>query len=176
MRVEKTKLQDCLIIKPRIYLDNRGFFYESFNKNVHAKNNLITNYKQDNFSRSKKNVLRGLHFQKKKPQAKLFYVSYGKVVDVVVDLRKKSTTYLKHQKIFLSSKNKKQIYIPPGFAHGFLVLSEYAMCHYKCTKYFDPKDDQSIIWNDSIINIKWGVEKPILSKKDSNGIKFKDVF
>ena len=76
----------------------------------------------------------------------------------------------------MSSKNKKQIYIPPGFAHGFLVLSEYAMCHYKCTKYFDPKDDQSIIWNDSIINIKWGVEKPILSKKDSNGIKFKDVF
>jgi len=170
MRVIKTKLEDCLIIKPRVFPDKRGFFYESFNTKNFKKNKINTNFKQDNFSKSKKNVLRGLHFQKKKPQAKFFYVSLGKVLDVVVDLRKKSKTFLKHQKFIVSSQNKHQIYIPPGFAHGFLVLSEVAYCHYKCTNYYDPEDDASIVWNDESLNINWKIKSPILSTKDKEGM------
>tara|TARA_E500000178_G_scaffold351658_1_gene413260 strand:+ start:521 stop:1051 length:531 start_codon:yes stop_codon:yes gene_type:complete len=176
MKIFKTKLKDCLIIKPTVFPDHRGFFFESFNKNNFKKNNLITTFKQDNFSLSKKNVLRGLHFQKKKPQAKLFYVSYGKVMDVVVDLRKNSKTYLKHQKFIVSSFNHHQIYIPPGFAHGFLVISKIAYCHYKCTNYYDPKDDGSIAWYDKKLNINWNIRKPILSDKDKKGLKLDDIF
>jgi dTDP-4-dehydrorhamnose 3,5-epimerase len=170
MKITKTKLEDCLIIKPKIFLDKRGFFYESFNIKSFKKNNIPTIYKQDNFSKSKKNVLRGLHFQKKKPQAKFFYVSFGKVLDVVVDLRKKSKTFLRYQKFIISSQNKHQIYIPPGFAHGFLVLSEIALCHYKCTNYYDPEDDGSIVWNDKSLNINWNIKNPILSDKDKDGM------
>lgn len=175
MKIFKTKLNDCLIINPSIFPDHRGFFFESFNKNNFEKYNLITRFKQDNFSKSKKNVLRGLHFQKRKPQAKLFYVSLGRVMDVVVDLRKNSKTYLKHQKFILSSKNYKQIYIPPGFAHGFLVLSKVALCHYKCTNYYDPSDDGSILWNDKKLNISWNIKKPILSEKDKKGLELDDA-
>lgn len=173
MKIIKTKLNDCLIIKPKIFPDKRGFFYESFNIKNFKKNNLDTSFKQDNFSKSKKNVLRGLHFQKKKPQAKFFYVSMGKVLDVVVDLRKKSKTFLKHQKFIISSQNRRQIYIPPGFAHGFLVLSDFALCHYKCTNYYDPNDDGSIVWNDKHLNINWNIKYPILSKKDREGMSLK---
>lgn len=170
MKINKTKLNGCYIIKPKIFPDKRGFFFESYNIKNFKKKNITTNFKQDNFSKSKKNVLRGLHFQKKKPQAKLFYVSYGKVLDVVVDLRKKSNTFLKHQKFIISDQNKNQIYIPPGFAHGFLVLSEIAVCHYKCTNYYEPEDDGSIVWNDKSLNINWKIKNPILSEKDKQGM------
>ena len=136
MKLFKTELKDCYVVQPRVFNDKRGFFFESYNKLNFKKNKLINNFVQDNFSQSKKNVLRGLHFQKKKPQAKFFYVTIGKVLDVVLDLRKSSKTYLKHQKFILSDKNKKQIYIPPGFAHGFLVLSDTALCNYKCDNYY----------------------------------------
>lgn len=170
MKINKTKLNGCYIIKPKIFPDKRGFFFESYNIKNFKKKNITTNFKQDNFSKSKKNVLRGLHFQKKKPQAKLFYVSYGKVLDVVVDLRKKSNTFLKHEKFIISDQNKNQIYIPPGFAHGFLVLSEIAVCHYKCTNYYEPEDDGSIVWNDKSLNINWKIKNPILSEKDKQGM------
>ena len=175
MRVIKTKLDGCLIIKPKVFPDKRGFFYESFNIKNFKKNKINTNFKQDNFSKSKKNVLRGLHFQRKKPQAKFFYVSSGKVMDVVVDLRKNSKTFLKYQKFIISSDNRHQIYIPPGFAHGFLVLSKIAICHYKCTNYYDPDDDGSIVWNDENLNINWNIKKPILSDKDKEGMNLKNL-
>lgn len=174
MKLFKTELKDCYLVEPRVFNDNRGFFFESYNKLNFKKNKLINNFVQDNFSQSKKNVLRGLHFQKKKPQAKFFYVTFGKVLDVVLDLRKSSKTYLKHQKFILSDKNKKQIYIPPGFAHGFLVLSDRAFCNYKCDNYYDPSDDGSIIWNDKDLNIKWGIKNPILSDKDKKGLRIQD--
>jgi dTDP-4-dehydrorhamnose 3,5-epimerase len=146
---------------------------ESYNAQRYKNLGLNIDYKQDNFSKSKKNVLRGIHFQKKKPQAKLFYTSYGEVRDVVVDLRKSSKTYLKHEIFTLSDTNKLQVYIPPGFGHGFLTISEVALCHYKCTNYYNPSDDATIIWNDELIKINWGIKKPILSKKDANGLEYK---
>ena len=173
MKIKKTKLEGCFLIKPDVYLDTRGFFLESYNVKRYKDFDLSQNYKQDNFSKSNKNVLRGIHFQKKKPQAKLFFASYGKVRDVVVDWRKSSKTYLKHETFILSDKNKLQVYIPPGFGHGFLTLSEFALCHYKCTNYYNPKDDATIIWNDKSINVAWGIKKPILSKKDANGLEYK---
>jgi dTDP-4-dehydrorhamnose 3,5-epimerase len=175
MKIFKTKFQECYIIVPNVFPDKRGVFFEAFNKSKFKDKKLINSFNQDNFSKSKKNVLRGMHFQKKNPQAKFFYVTYGKVMDVVIDLRKNSKTFLKHQKFILSEKNHKQIYIPPGFAHGFLVLSDFAHCHYKCDNYYDPNDDGSILWNDKDINIKWNIKNPIISEKDRKGLNIKDL-
>ena len=175
MKIIKTKIDDCYLIEPKVFPDSRGFFFESYNELKFSEKKLKTNFKQDNFSKSKKNVLRGLHFQKKKPQAKLFYVSDGKILDVIVDLRKKSKTYLQHEQFILSAVNKRQIYIPPGFAHGFLVLSKTATCHYKCSNYYDPQDDGSIIWNDKTLAINWKIKKPILSEKDAQGLQLKNI-
>ena len=125
---------------------------------------------QDNFSKSSKGVLRGLHFQKTNPQGKLIRVSKGEVFDVALDLRKESKTFGKWISVILSCSNHKQIWIPPGFAHGFQVISEYAHFEYKCTEFYDPKDEGCIFWNDKTLNIPWPIPNPVVSEKDSAGI------
>ncbi len=176
MEIKKTRLKDCLIIEPEIFEDQRGFFYETYHLDKY-KNIANIDYKfvQDNLSSSKKNVLRGLHFQKKKPQGKIVRVIKGEVFDVAVDLRVDSDTFGKWESHLLSEINKKQYWIPPGFAHGFLVISEEALVEYKCTDFYDPDDEGSIIWNDPSLNIDWPLGNPIVSIKDSEALSFDEI-
>lgn len=174
IKIFKTKLESLLIVQPDVYKDKRGLFFETYRKNNYKYLlNKISNHTfvQDNFSFSKKNSLRGLHYSKL--MAKLFTVLYGKIYDVCVDLNKKSKTYLKWEGRILSSKNYKQIWIPQGFAHGYLVLSEFACVQYKCSKEYNLSLEKDIIWNDKDLNIKWPVKKPILSQKDKNAQSLK---
>jgi dTDP-4-dehydrorhamnose 3,5-epimerase len=166
MKVIKTKLAGTLLIEPDVYGDDRGFFYELYQKKRFVEIGLGSEFVQDNRSSSIKGVLRGLHFQKKKPQGKLVTVTHGEVFDVAVDLRPNSSTFGEFESVILSDKNKLQFYIPEGFAHGFCVMSDRAEFHYKCTEYYDPLDEGGIIWNDGDINVPWPVKSPILSKKD----------
>ena len=170
MKVEKTNLDGVLVIKPETFEDNRGFFLESFNKDKYAKEGIEYNFVQDNHSRSSKGVLRGLHFQKTKPQGKLIRVVRGMVYDVAVDIRIDSPTYGQWESVILSEENKTQFWIPPGFAHGFLVLSDIADFEYKCTDYYEPSDEHSLLWNDPDLNISWPIEEPKLSQKDKNAL------
>ena len=175
MKIYKTKIKDCLVIAPKVFKDPRGFFYESFN--VKKYKNLCGidyNFVQDNHSRSSNNVLRGLHVQENNPQGKLVRVTYGKVYDVAVDLRKNSLTYGMWEAVILDNINQKQFWIPPGFAHGFYVMSDYVDFEYKCTSYYDPASEKTIMWNDLDLKIPWPCKNPILSEKDSHGIKLKD--
>jgi len=173
--LEKTKLDGPVVIRPQTYEDERGFFLESFNKEKYAKTGINFDFVQDNHSHSAQGVLRGLHFQKTKPQGKLVRVVRGKVFDVAVDIRRDSSTYGQWESIILSEENKIQFWIPPGFAHGFLVLSETADFVYKCTNYYDPSDEGSLLWNDPDLNITWPISKPKLSEKDANALKFNDL-
>ncbi len=177
MKVSKTNLIDCLLIEPRVFKDFRGSFFESFSKLRYQQDALINHeFVQDNFSSSRKGVLRGLHFQRKNPQGKLVRVSRGKVYDVAVDIRPRSQTFKKWFGLELSEENKFQLWIPPGFAHGFLVLSEEADFEYKCTSYYDPNDEACIRWDDPEIGIKWPViEDIIVSEKDNNAPYSKDL-
>lgn len=176
MKVVNTKLKDCLIIEPDIYEDDRGFFLETFEIEKYKKDaGIDLPFVQDNYSRSKKGVLRGLHFQKNHPQGKLVRVVRGSVFDVAVDLRINSPTYGEWESIELSENNKKQFWIPPNFAHGFLVTSDIADFEYKCTNSYHPNDEGCIIWNDLYLNITWPTIDPILSTKDMNGKKFKEI-
>lgn len=173
MKIIKTKLNDCYVIEPRVFNDERGFFLESYQAERYSSilGDELT-FVQDNHSRSSKNVLRGLHFQKKNLQGKLVRVVKGEVYDVAVDIRPESTTFGNWQAVILSEENKKQFWVPPGFAHGFLVLSKYADFEYKCTSYYDPGDEGCIAWNDPDLNIDWPVKKPILSEKDTAADSF----
>lgn len=165
----KTELNGLIVIEPTVFEDNRGYFMETFNYNDFAVLGLNINFVQDNQSCSKKGVLRGMHFQKTKPQSKLVRVIKGEVYDVAVDIRKESSTYGKWIGIYLSEYNKKQIYIPKGFAHGFLVTSDEAELIYKCSDFYDPSDESGFLYNDSTIGIEWplvGETKVILSQKD----------
>ena len=176
MKVLQTKLNDCVIIEPQVFEDERGFFLETFNASRYYELAGIEHtFVQDNHSRSTKGILRGLHFQKTKPQGKLVRVVNGKVFDVAVDIRKESSTYGKWQSVILSETNKKQFWVPPGFAHGFLVLSDIADFEYKCTDYYDPSDEGNIIWDDPDFGINWPIDQPLLSNKDSNASKFIDL-
>ena len=170
MKVIITKFKGLKIIKSKIFYDNRGFFREVIKKRILGKNFLF-----DCMSESKKNVLRGLHFQKKNSQAKLVTVTYGKIFDVAVDLRKNSKTFGKYFSIILSDKTGMSIMIPKGFAHGFYCMSSKCIVYYKCTKYRDKNSEMSLAWNDENIKIKWPSMKPILSTKDSMGISIKEV-
>ncbi|MCL4156871.1 UNVERIFIED_CONTAM: hypothetical protein GTU68_044835 [Idotea baltica] len=172
MKIEKTFIKDLLIITPPIFSDDRGYFSESYNKK--SVENLITDeFKQDNESLSHKGVLRGLHFQSPPhAQAKLVRVITGSVLDVVVDLRKDSATYGKHFKQILSSKNKIQLYVPKGFAHGFLVLEDDTIFSYKCSDYYKKESEKAILWNDKTLNIDWKIKTPIISEKDKIAEKF----
>ena len=175
MKVEKCQIPGLLIIEPRIFGDDRGVFYETFNK---SKFEEITGLKdvvffQDNESISKKNVLRGLHFQIPPfAQGKLVRVTNGTALDIAVDIRKGSPTYGQYQSVLLSSENKKMFWIPPGFAHGFVALEENTIFNYKCTNYYSPESERTIQWNDPVLNIKWGVSSPIISEKDQKGLDF----
>lgn len=169
MKVSKTKLEDCVIVEPTCFGDERGFFLETFQAARYADLAGITlPFVQDNHSRSSKGVLRGLHFQRTKPQGKLVRVVRGKVYDVAVDIRKGSATYGQWEAVILSEENKTQFWVPPGFAHGFLVLSEIADFEYKCTDYYDPSDEASLLWDDPDLNIPWPIESPKLSEKDAS--------
>lgn len=175
MNVIKTEINDLLIIEPQIFGDDRGFFLEMYQAQRYKSIGIKEEFVQDNRSRSSKGVLRGLHFQKTKPQGKLVTVTNGAVFDVAVDLRPESLTFGQHVSVLLNSENKRQLYIPPGFAHGFCVLSEHAELQYKCTDYYDPNDESGIIWNDKDLKIKWPITKPLLSSKDSRLPEFRCV-
>lgn len=168
MKIFKTKLDDCVIIEPKVFGDERGFFMETFQSERYRNEaGIDLPFVQDNISRSRYGVLRGLHFQKKNPQGKLVSVLNGEVYDVAVDIRPHSTTYGQWEAVTLSSENKKQFWVPPGFAHGFLVLSDFADVTYKCTSFYDPSDEGHILWSDPQLQIPWSVTDPLLSDKDS---------
>ena len=176
--VTKTHIDGLVVIEPKVFGDNRGYFMETYNKGEFDAAGLDMVFVQDNESRSKKGVLRGLHFQKKNPQGKLVRVLEGEVFDVAVDLRKNSLTFGKWEGVVLSAENKRQFYIPEGFAHGFVVLSETATFVYKCTRLYDPKDEGGLMWNDPAIGIKWPVGngfEPLLSEKDTKNPLLKDL-
>ena len=170
MKIIKTKLKDLFILKGKIFYDQRGFLREAYKKKI-IKKNLVFAI----ISKSKKNVLRGLHMQKKNPQDKYILVLKGKILDVVVDARKNSKTYGKHYKIVLSAKNGKSFFIPKGFLHGFLGLEKENIVLYGCTNYRNKKSEITVNWNDEKLKIKWPLKKPILSKKDKKGIKFSEL-
>lgn len=174
MKVIATPLNDCVIIEPKVFGDHRGFFLETFQQQRYAELAGIKQaFVQDNHSRSQRGVLRGLHFQKTKPQGKLVRVVSGEVFDVAVDIRPESSSFGKWFGVHLSADNHRQFWVPPGFAHGFAVLSEYADFEYKCTDYYDPADEGSIVWNDPFLNIQWpeGIDF-VLSDKDKAAALF----
>lgn len=175
----KTFIEGLLIIEPTVFGDNRGYFMETFHSEEFTAAGMNKPFVQDNQSSSSKGVLRGLHFQKNYPQAKLVRILKGEVFDVAVDLRKDSQTFGQWFGIILSEENKKQFYIPEGFAHGFLVLSDTAEFAYKCTEFYHPDDEGGIRWDDKIINIHWpltGIEKLILSEKDKSWGEMIEIF
>lgn len=166
MNVIKTKIKDLLIIEPKVFGDERGFFYETFQAERYKAAGVNADFVQDNRSRSSRGVLRGLHFQKTKPQGKLVSVTEGEVFDVAVDLRPESNTFGQYESVLLTGENKLQFFVPAGFAHGFCVLSETADFQYKCTDYYDPSDEGGLLWNDDNLAIQWPIEAPLLSDKD----------
>lgn len=177
MKVIKTDVAGAVIIEPKVFGDERGFFLETFQAERYKElAGIELDFVQDNHSRSSKNVLRGLHFQKTRPQGKLVRVVRGEVFDVTVDIRKDSPTYGQWAGVYLTEENKRQFWAPPGLAHGFVVLSDVADFEYKCTDYYDPSDEGCLIWNDMSVAIEWpeGIE-PILSEKDKLGSLFVDI-
>jgi dTDP-4-dehydrorhamnose 3,5-epimerase len=177
MNIETTPIKDLIVINPSVYEDNRGYFFESYNQRFFREQGIYTNFVQDNQSISVKGVLRGLHFQKIAPQAKLVRCIVGEVYDVVVDLRKSSETYKKWFGVKLSEDNMKMMFVPKGFAHGFVTLSDVAVFHYKCDELYMPSADGGIIYNDPEINIDWGVDvsQLIMSDKDRVLPKLADI-
>ena len=170
MKILKTKFKGLFVIKGQKYLDSRGFFREILRENI-----IKQKFPFQITSSSKKNVIRGLHYQKKNSQGKFVSVIKGQILDVAVDLRKKSKTYGKHFKIILSDKNSNSIFIPQGFAHGFAGLGNENIVHYSCTNYRDEQSERGIIWNDKDLKINWGIKKPIVSKKDRKNPVFKSI-
>ena len=177
MNIIPTKISDVLIIEPRVFEDQRGFFYESHNeKAFQEKTGVDVRFVQDNHSRSTQNVLRGLHYQIQQPQGKLVRVVAGAIFDVVVDLRKSSPTFGQWVGSLLSAENKQQLWVPEGFAHGFCVLSEIAEVLYKTTDYYAPQHERCVVWNDPDIAIAWPItDAPIVSAKDQAGLPFKEA-
>ena len=180
MLVKETKLPEVKIIEPKVFGDDRGFFMETWNQRTFEQ--LVTNgpceFVQDNHSKSSANILRGMHFQSENPQGKLVRVIAGEVFDVAVDIRKSSTTFGQWVGVYLSSENKKQLWIPPGFAHGFYVTSSSAEFVYKCTDYYNPTHEHTLAWDDETVGIDWPVSKdnyPMLSQKDSQGLSLSQV-
>jgi len=175
MNLIQCRLPGLLIIEPKVFGDARGFFMETWNQQRYRQAGLDATFVQDNLSFSRRGALRGLHFQNPAPQGKLLSVLEGEVFDVAVDLRRGSPTFGKWEATVLSSQNKRQFFVPAGFAHGFLVLSEEAMFYYKCTEFYSPKDEMTIRWDDPEIGIEWPDKKPILSEKDARGLRLREV-
>ncbi len=166
MKVTSARIPEVKIIEPKVYEDDRGYFLESFREEVLKEHGILDSFVQDNISKSFKGTVRGLHYQLEKPQAKLVQCIKGEILDVAVDVRKSSKTFGNYVAVKLSEKNHRQVYIPEGFAHGFSVLSDNAIVHYKCTAYYDKDSERGIRWDDPLIRINWDVSKPILSDKD----------
>jgi dTDP-4-dehydrorhamnose 3,5-epimerase len=176
MQLISTFISDLFVIQPKIFEDPRGYFFESYNRSVFEQHHIQAEFVQDNQSLSQKNVLRGLHFQNPPfAQGKLVRVIKGGVLDVAVDVRKNSPTYGKYYAIELNEKNKTMLWIPPGFAHGFLTLEDDTIFSYKCTNLYNKASEDSIIWNDPDIGIDWGTTTPLLSEKDKEGKFFKNL-
>lgn len=177
MQIHKTDLPDVLIIEPKVFGDDRGFFYESFNqRRFEELTGLAPQFVQDNHSRSARNVLRGLHYQIQQPQGKLVRAIAGQVFDVAVDMRRGSKTFGKWTGVVLSAENKRQMWIPEGFAHGFLVLSESAEFVYKTTNYYAPQYERTVRWDDPEIGVSWPLQgTPLLSTKDETGMALTDA-
>ena len=175
MKIIKTELDGVLVLEPTTYNDNRGFFIESYNKKILKEIGLDFDFVQDNHSRSTKDVLRGLHFQKNHPQGKLVRCVRGSVFDVAVDVNKESPNFGKYFSIELNDINNRMLWIAPGYAHGFCVLSEVADFNYKCTEYYYPNDQAGILWSDNDIGINWPTSNPIISEKDKNYPSLKDI-
>ncbi|MCP3926858.1 MAG: dTDP-4-dehydrorhamnose 3,5-epimerase [Desulfobacterales bacterium] len=167
MKILNTEINGLMVIEPKIFEDDRGFFFESYQKNRYEDFGITSNFVQDNISYSKKNTLRGLHFQIDNPQAKLVQVISGEIYDVALDLRVNSPHFGEWFGVVLSGSNKKQLFIPEGFAHGFCVTSDTATFSYKCSDIYNPTDEGGIIWSDPEININWPVTNPVLSQKDN---------
>ncbi|MDD3180902.1 MAG: dTDP-4-dehydrorhamnose 3,5-epimerase [Opitutaceae bacterium] len=175
MNVLTCELAGPLIFEPKVFGDNRGFFLESWNRQRYRDAGVTYDLVQDNFSRSCRGTLRGMHWQNPQPQGKLVSVWDGEVWDVVVDIRRASPTYGSWFGLSLSADNKRQFWVPPGFAHGFVVLSDAALFHYKCTDYYSPKDEVGFRWDDPTVGIKWPVAQPILSPRDAAAPLFRDI-
>jgi dTDP-4-dehydrorhamnose 3,5-epimerase len=175
MKVTTCDLQGLLIIEPEVFGDNRGFFMESWSRRRYREAGIDVDLVQDNFSLSCRGTLRGLHFQNPLAQGKLVSVLQGEVFDVGVDIRRASPTFGRWFGMTLSAENKRQFYLPPRFAHGFVVLSEMALFHYKCTDYYSPKDELGFRWDDPDVGVKWPVEHPILSKRDAAAPSLKAI-
>lgn len=175
MNVKETPLAGLLVIEPRVFRDSRGFFWETYHARRYAEAGITGPFVQDNASRSAKGTLRGLHYQLKRPQGKLVWVVRGEVFDVVVDIRKDSPTFGKWHGERLSGDEPKQLYIPPGFAHGFCVVSDTAEFMYKCTNLYAPDDERGILWNDPDVAIAWPITEPVLSAKDQRFSRLRDV-
>ncbi|MEQ1732950.1 MAG: dTDP-4-dehydrorhamnose 3,5-epimerase [Bacteroidia bacterium] len=173
MTIEHTHIKDLIIIHPTVFEDERGYFYESYNAKQYQEHGLPTNFVQDNQSKSNKGVLRGLHFQNPPyAQGKLVRVIKGAVLDVAVDIRKSSATYGQHIAIELNETNKTMLYVPEGFAHGFVTLQNDTIFSYKCTNFYNNKEEVSLLWNDATLSINWNENNPSLSAKDIAGISF----
>lgn len=172
-----TELADCLLLEPRVFGDERGFFLESWNERVFAEIGLDVHFVQDNHSRSRRGILRGLHYQVRQPQGKLVWVVTGEVFDVAVDLRRDSPTFGRWQGFRLSAGNKRRLWVPPGFAHGFLVLSDFADFCYKCTDYYAPAHERTLRWDDPALAINWPLDggRPSVSDKDAAGLSWQQV-
>jgi dTDP-4-dehydrorhamnose 3,5-epimerase len=177
MKIIETALPGVLILEPRVFTDSRGAFYETYNERTMEQAGLPTRWVQDNFSLSKKNVIRGIHYQIQKTQGKLVRVSHGAVWDVAVDLRRSSPTFGKHVGVELSGENSRLFWIPEGFGHGFIALSETAGFAYKVTDYYSPADERTLLWNDPEIAVQWPVSATdaIISDKDQQGHKWSEA-
>jgi dTDP-4-dehydrorhamnose 3,5-epimerase len=171
MNVSTCDIAGLLVVEPKVFGDARGFFLETWNRRRYREAGVDGEFVQDNVSFSRRGILRGLHFQNPNPQGKLLQVLQGEVFDVAVDIRCSSPTFGKWHGLVLSADNKRQFYIPPGFAHGFLVLSETALFHYKCTEFYSPKDELAIRWDDPEIGITWPLREPLVSERDAKGVR-----
>ncbi len=175
MNILRSELPGLLVVEPKVFGDARGFFMESWNSRRYQEAGIPGAFVQDNFSFSRRGTLRGLHYQNPNAQAKLVSVLQGEVYDVAVDLRRSSPKFGKWHGVRLSSENKIQFFVPAGFAHGFVVLSETALFHYKCTEYYSPQHEKTIAWNDPDLGIDWPIKEPILSAKDAKGLRLQDM-
>lgn len=175
MKINKTLIDGLVLLEPKVFGDARGFFFEMWQQDLYKEAGLVDQFKQDNISRSSKGILRGMHFQNPHPQGKLVSVIQGSVFDVVVDLRKSSSTFGKWFGAEINDENHLQLYVPPGCAHGFLTLQDNTLFHYKCTDVYSPGAERCLFWNDPAINIQWPFKPTVLSEKDQNGSLLKDI-
>ncbi len=175
MKITRCDIAGLLTIEPKVFGDARGFFLETWNEQQYREAGLDLRFVQDNISSSRRGTLRGLHFQNPRSQGKLVWVIEGEVFDVAVDLRRSSPTFGRWHGLNLSGQNRLQFYIPTGFAHGFAVLSETALFAYKCTEFYSPQDELTLCWDDPDVGVKWPLNDPVLSEKDKQGVRLKDL-